>query len=157
MKYESIVFLLVAIALSVVYEGCTSVSDVSKQTPYSEMIGKKFVLLQDCYVYQTKETGTNLFVGNAAVGHFLPVEVSSAFINKKIGKDVLIVGILYDGTIFKTVRCEKQQSPEDMFLHYKAQFEKSSFNGPTLDVSDLTDMTKNPPVFRDGLAKPLER
>jgi len=156
MKYKSIVFLLVAIALSVIYEGCTSVSDVSTQTPYSEMMGKKFVLLQDCYVYRTKETGTNLFVGNAAIGHFLPVEVSSAFINKKIGKDVLIVGILHEGTMFKIVKCEKQQSPEDVFLRFKVQLEKSSFQESILDVSDLTDMTKNPPVFRNGMAKPLE-
>jgi hypothetical protein len=116
-------------------------------------MGGKYILQQDCYIYQTQETGTNLFVGNASVGHFLPEQISPEFINKKIDNDGLIVGILRKGTMFIIVGCEEERRPEDLFRRFKVRLESSSFQGLICDVSDLTDMSKNPPVFRDSLAK----
>jgi hypothetical protein len=138
------------------FQGFVSVRDLSSQSPYSEWLGKKFVLQQSCYVYQTRETGSELFVGNASVRHFLPEDVSSNFINQKIGKDGLIVGILPQGSVFTIAGCKEQRSPEDVFDRFEAIFQNTSYQQQIFIVSDLTDMRKTPPEFLQNLAKPLK-
>jgi len=148
--------ILVTILITLCIQGCVSTRDISSQFPYSGMMGKKYVLKQSCYIYQTRETGTNLFVGNASVGHFLPEEVSSAYIGKQINKKTIIIGFLPRDSVFTIVGCDEERRPEDLFRLFKAKFGDGPFVGQTLDVSDLTDMTKNPPEFRKALAVPVE-
>ena len=148
--------LLVMVLLIPLCQGCVGTRDISSQRPYSSLIGKKYILRQSCYVYRTRETGDRLFVGNASVGHFLPEEVTPHFIGRQTGGGVTIEGILPQGTMFTIVSCEEERHPEDIFRRLKATFQNASFGGQALDVSDLTDMSKEPPAFRETLAVPVE-
>ena len=70
-----LVWFLVVAPVCAVLQGCKGlegVEDVSGRRPYSEQIGRQFRLLKDCYVYTSKDRGTNLYVGNAMVGGVPP-------------------------------------------------------------------------------------
>lgn len=155
MKMRSII-ILAAIPIALLLQGCLFYPrfyDVSARSPYAEMMGKKFVLKQDCYACGNVKAG-KLSVG--VPGRFLPA-VSPLFINKKLDNGIVIAGILNQGSVFTIVGCIDQYDPENgHFGSFKATFETPSFQGVIFDVSELTDMAKVPPEFLDSLAKPLE-
>ncbi len=155
MKFRSII-LLVAILMTFLFQGCVGTRDVSSQSPYSELMGKKFVLQQDCYVYRFKdENRIRIGIDGGGYGQFLPNQVSPEFIQKQL-KYVEIFSIMPKESLFIIVGCEEEREPENTFRRFKAMFANSSIQGQVLDVSDLTDMSKTPPVFREKLAAPIQ-
>jgi hypothetical protein len=107
-------------------------------------------------VFRTSETGTNLYVGNALIDHFLPEEVDSNLVGRNFGKDVVIVDVVRKGTVFQIARCYESGYPENAFRQYQVRFDDVSLGGALLDISDLTDMTVRPPVFREEFAEPVK-
>jgi hypothetical protein len=156
MKLRSII-IWAAIPMALLLQGCVSSRDISSQVPYSELIGKKFVLQQNCYVYWFKENKSPLSVGidETGNGQFLPNKVNAEFIQKEL-KYVRISGIMPKGSVFTIVGCIEERRPEDTFRRFKATFENTTTQWGVLDVSDLTDMSKSPPEFLENLAKPVE-
>ncbi|HSY74353.1 MAG TPA: hypothetical protein VK810_02695 [Dongiaceae bacterium] len=150
-----LIIILAAIPMALLFQGCKSVRDIGSQSPYSEMIGEKFVLEQDCYIFRFKDKRDTLFVANSSMVRYLPDIVSLELAQKKY-KNVEIVGIIGKGSVFTVVACMEEKSPEDIFQRFKATFDNPSFNGEIIDVSYLTDLTKTPPEFEAISAKPLE-
>jgi len=132
-------------------QGCSSIKDVSARYPYSEKIGKTYILQHDCYIFRFKDSWT-IYVGQDIYG--LPKEVVPNFVNNPKGDDI-ILGVAPKGSVFKVVGCNEARTPENITQEYQAVFEDRTAAFPELivNVMFLTDYTKTPPVFDIQLAK----
>lgn len=132
--------------------------DISSISPYVEFMGKKYILQQDCYVWKSFEGRTQIWVESPSINnHYLPKEVNPEFIHEKIYQNDEIIGIMPKGSVFTIIGCEQERSIDYNYRRFKATFEDSLFQGTIFNVSRLTDMTKNPPAFKNDLAKPLDQ
>ena len=159
MKLRSAI-ILTAIPMALLLQGCASDRDISSQSPYSELVGKKFVLLRDCYIVRTMSDHSQIGVDSATRGGYayMPKEVSPQFIHRRVDQDVEIAGILPKGSVFTIVGCEERRSPENDFKMFKATFEVQNpeFQGLVFNIAELTNMAKGTPTFLNDLAKPVE-
>src|SRR5262249_7472261 len=144
---------LTALAAAVLCLGCQSTRDLTFESPYSQFIGKKVVLVQDCYLYSFKTREARLRVGKGA-RQFMPEEVNEAFVGKRF-KYVEIFGLVRQGSVLTIVSCLEERDPEHVFRRFQGIGDDSPVEGQVVDLSDLTDMTDNPPTFREDMARPV--
>jgi len=110
------------------------------------MMGRKFIVQQDCYVYGGPNR-SYLLVGNSR-DYRLPREVSPEFIGTQIAKDLVIYGILDKGSILQIVGCKVQYNPENgNIIDYQAKVNDQTFNGVVFGLAYLIDESKSPPTF----------
>src|ERR1700679_63330 len=119
-----LIIILAAISIALLFQGCVErTEDVSLQSPYSELMNKKFILHQDCYIYKYLDDRKRLFVGNYSRDYSeLPKEVSSQFLGKQFNS-VIIVGIVPKGSVFTIVRLEIAYTFESSYRDVFASFE----------------------------------
>jgi hypothetical protein len=145
---------LVLFAVLFLCGGCTTITDLSSQSPYAEWMGRQFVLVQDCYVFKFKDDKRTLYVGRGI--NLMPPDVAPQFVNKQFN-GMTLLGILKRGSKFTIVGCYEERDIEDVIRNFEATLNEKTgeFRGAILNVAFLTDLTKNPPVFNEVLAKPL--
>ena len=154
MKFRSLIILAV-IPMVLLFQGCSGrIENVSSQSPYSELMGKKFILQQDFFIFNFLDDQQRKLVGNSSRCSALPKEVSSQFIGKRFNS-VVIVGIVPKGLAFTVVRLQVERTIESSYRDVMASFEAPSLRGQIFDVTFLTK-EKKPPEFLDSLAKPSE-
>jgi len=121
--------------------------------PYSVEIGKKYTLLQDCYIYKYTDVD-KLFVANHSVNDRLPERVDIHFIGIR-SDHIKIVGIFHRGDIFEVRKCFKESSVDNLSFNYEAKFGESLSGHMLYDVSFLTDFKLNPPRFEPEQVKEI--
>jgi len=144
-------FLFVATFL---FQGCTSIKDLSSQSPYAEWMGRQYVLEQDCYVFKVNDNPSVPFVGRDL--YRLPADVAPQFVDEHSNEDK-ILGILQKGSKFTIVGIHEVRNIEGVVRDFEATFDEKTgrFHGAVLNVRFLTDWTKIPPVFNETLAMPV--
>jgi hypothetical protein len=147
--------LLLVVLLSSSY-GCTTISDLSSQSPYVEWVGRQFVLTQDCYVFKVKEKPGTLYVGRNL--YLMPSEVAPQFVDKHFS-DITILGILRTGSQFTIVGCYEERDIGNVTKNFEATLDEKDdkFSAAVFNVKYLTDLTKRPPLFDEALTKLVPR
>ena len=130
---------------------CVHYEDISNREPYSAMVGSRFELKQDCYVFRY-HSRKQLYVINPSRDDTLPRPVDRIYVGKSDEKGE-IVGIVGKGTLFTIVGCEDERRPESTYIDYKASFKITPFDNEVLDVVFLTDLTQKPPKFLEEMVQ----
>lgn len=160
-------FLILPVCLMGCFIPFRSTEDISKQTPYSEAIGKKFVVKQDMYIYQDSdsdmnEIGTLEFLKRMTSG--LPSVVDVKFIGKQAGS-VKINGVVKKDQIITLNRVVMQKGFEFSYVSYRVLVDDDAyFSKHECAVDFILNDNENPPktahwsdppIFKADLAEPL--
>jgi hypothetical protein len=138
--------------------GChTTIRDIGSLEPYSKTIGSKYMLMQDCFLFSYSDTRSKVFIGNSSCAIYLPDKINEVFVGKRIG-EVYIFGIVHKGAIFTVVGVEQNDSFETGTVReWKVIFDDHRFGEQVCYATDLTDILKNPPTFRENLARIVQQ
>ncbi len=127
------------------FSSCHRTVDLSHQEPYSEAIGKKFVLQQDLYIYTFRKS-THLYLGNA---FGLPNKVDQKYIKTKYS-DGFIIGIAQVGQTIEIDQFLEEYAPLASSSNYCfiKLIDKNVINFGQLDATDLVNIKDNPPYTK---------
>jgi hypothetical protein len=153
-RYFFILFILMACAIT----GCTSVKDISKERPYSEAIGKSFVLQQDMYIFQYNgDPGLNLgrLINKDHVVNGIPIEVNEKYIGLKC-LQLTIKGVIKKGDVIILSSVKEERSFNDIFYGYYVIIKtQPHFANKELRVSSMLNVLKNPPYTQTWSDPPI--
>jgi hypothetical protein len=109
----------IALLLCVVFCGCHSIKNVSREKPFSQMINKKFELVVDCFVLAPVNFE---FPELLPAGYFsqMPKEVKHEYIGQYIDiLDQKIIGVVPKGTVFQIKEALARFSFNSWTVDYK--------------------------------------
>jgi hypothetical protein len=154
-----IVFCIVLLLLVI---SCTKTKDLSRQSPYNQGIGKKFVLNEDAYVFKFDDTSQYSIAGPNSGIPGLSRIVDSKLIGKH--RDNLIIkGVAKRGDVFTIIKVIEELSFEDSMIEFVIQFESSSITKEIFDTGSILNWKNypfdktlgDPPIFKSELVEPL--
>lgn len=154
-----IIFCIVLLLLVI---SCTKTKDLSRQSPYNQGIGKKFILNEDAYVFKFDGTSQYSIAGPNSGIPGLSRIVDSELIGKH--RDNLIIkGVAKRGDIFTIIKIIKESSFEDSIIEFVIQFESSSVTKEIFDTDSIVNLKYypfdktfgDPPIFKSDLVEPL--
>ncbi|MDR1192540.1 MAG: hypothetical protein LBK60_12895 [Verrucomicrobiales bacterium] len=152
-----------------ILSGCNFYRDLSNKEPYKQVIGKSFVLQQDCYANIYKQLGESNDICLTPLGVLTHWKLDS--VNEKyIGREDFyqkIVGVVKTGQVLRITRVRELISFERNSIIYYAKIVNSEPNQANLIELDMTFVTQlqdkipwekfsDPPIFRSKYALPLE-
>jgi len=165
MRLQSYLFISFSLLLTLV--GCTHVTDLSRQEPYIQAIGKQFVLRQDMYIYQFNDPGSSLRIGDIRSTNN-PPNIPDVIDERYIGTEgayITLRGVARKGEIFTVKSVIKKQTFEDVTYKYYISLNNNSTIPPTeqIDTYDISNFNNppdtktwsDPPIFQANAALPL--
>jgi hypothetical protein len=142
--------------------GCSSTKDISKEPPYSQCIGKKFILKEDMYIFKFNDSYKYAIAGPDSGISGLTKFVDPKFIGRDSGR-LVIKGIIKKGSIFHIIRVNCVTTFELSYIDFLITFENipisknGVLSGSILNLNNPPDTKtwSDPPIFKANLVEPL--
>lgn len=150
--------LFLAFFCSISFIGCEKKIDLSSQEPYSQVIGKSFVLQQDYYIFKFNDS-PDLLIGKISE---IPDEVNPKYIGFRFHEGV-IIAIVKQQELFQIQKIIETETIEDSYYDYYASIPprniliNASFlaTRETFHNPPFTKTWSDPPIFDPKAALPL--
>ncbi|MBX9742723.1 MAG: hypothetical protein K2W99_04210 [Chthoniobacterales bacterium] len=147
------------------YLSRTVTEDLSNQFPYSQSIGKHFVLAEDMYLFKDRGSSQLSIAGSHSGINGLPYLVSEKCLQDYGGDNqyLKVYGIIKKGSIFTVEQVVEERTFESSFLEFIIDFHNSSlpkkifYTGTILNWKyyPFTQNLGDPPIFDPRYALPL--
>lgn len=156
-------FLTFVWLIATITQGCASASereDISRSVPYARLVGKRYKLLNDCFVFKTHDNLEKIpRISNPSHDPDLPKQIDAKSINKEIHRKY-ILGIIPKGAVFKleSVRRESVVSSFQKWIYtYEISFEDEAWKvWGSINAYYLTDRFNDSPLFFSDSIKPID-
>jgi hypothetical protein len=157
-----LLFLLLILSLFLflfLLNGYSRITDLSSQEPYSQAIGRRFVLQQNMYVYEFNDLGRPFRIGNripnpACIG--IPEMIDERYIGTQ-GRYVTLRAVARRGSILTIKSVIKKETFENMTCKYYISLDHNSTIPATeqIDTYDITNIYHNPPDTKSWFDPPI--
>ena len=142
--------------------GCTSRKDISKEAPYNQCVGRKFILKEDIYIFKYYDSLEYSIAGpNSGINGL------TKFVDEKyIGRDnglLVIKGVIKKNTLFSIVKIIDVKEFESSYVRFFVSFNSGLYTNENINCNSILNwkfypFTKtwgDPPIFEADLVKPL--
>ena len=147
--------------------GCSSTKDISKEPPYNQCIGKKFILMEHMYIFKFNDSSQCSIAGAQSGIMGLPRYVDKKYLDDdyfgRNNRYLTIQGIIEKGSIFTITQIIEDINLENTGENFLINFEnsilpdKKIFTGAILNWKNypFTKTWGDPPIFDAKYALPL--
>jgi hypothetical protein len=147
--------------------GCSSTKDISKEPPYNQCIGKKFILKEDMYIFKFNDSSQCSIAGAQSGIIGLPRYVDKKYLDDdyfgRNNRYLSIQGIIEKESTFTLVKVINKKTFESSYVRFLIAFNKMPIakNGVittsilNLDNPPFTKFWSDPPIFDAKYALPL--
>ena len=161
-KLKNLSLVIVSIIVVLIFGSCSITKDISKELPYNQCIGKKFILKEDMYIFKFHDSSQYVIAGPDSGISGLTKQVDSKFIGRDSGR-LVINGIIRKGSIFNIIKVNYVKTFELSYVDFLISFEDipiskvGLLSGPICNFKNPPDTPhwSDPPIFDANLAEPL--
>ena len=141
---------------------CSLTKDISKEPPYSQCIGKKFILKEDVYLFQDHGSSQLSIAGPNSGVSGLTKFVDPKFIGRDNGQ-LLIRSIIKKDSIFSIVNVSCIQQFESSYIEFLIKFDGINLSKHGINTTCILNLNNppdtktwsDPPIFKANLVEPL--
>lgn len=138
-------FSLRLLPFAFVLGGCTTHQILTDVAPYRNLVGRRYILNQDCYIFHYQLAPWDLLLGTPALNDYLKRALEKGSgevtVNQKVSK----------GNTFVIVKIVREQTIESHYYVYVARVRIGGNVVKTVDVAPLINDLTGPPTFRDDV------
>jgi len=154
---------LFAFSLALLFSACSITKNISNQPPYNQLIGKKFVIKEDMYIFKDDDASLYTIAPQDSGINNLPRFIDPKYIGRHI-HSLTVITIVPKGSVFSIIKVIDAIGFETSFTEVLIAFDNVPSIKNGIVTSEIlnwknypyTKIWGDPPIFEAKLVEPLQ-
>jgi hypothetical protein len=136
----------------IVIAGCATRETLTTVSPYSGIIGRRYILNEPCYIFHYQDTPKDLQLGTPRLDSNLRRAIDKTRFQKGFGS-IVVNESIPQGSIFVVVEIIRENHLEASWYRYRSRLSCLDSRSFIVDISPIMNPLSNPPTLSPGVAK----